>query len=438
MQVSVETTGNIDRKMTVAVPAEKIDNEVEKRLKGMVKRVKIDGFRPGKVPFSVVKKRYSDAVRYEVVEKLLGSTFQDAANQEKLRVAGLPEIDLKAMEEGKDLEYIASFQIYPDITIAGVETLTISRPVAEVTDADLDKMVDVIRGQNKEWQTVERAAENGDMVKVDFDGSVDGEAFEGGAATDYAVELGAGRMLKDFEEGLVGMKAGDEKTVDVVFPENYQAENLKGKTAQFKLTMKEVRGALLPEINEDFIKKFGVESGSEDDFRAEVKKNMERELGNAIKSQLKQQVMDGLAELHAFDVPKALVTEEIRYIRDEFSQNTGSSADNIPDDLFSPQAERRVKLGLIVGEVIRQNDLKRDPAKVDSMLESLASTYEDPKALMDYYRGNRQAMQTIEAAVMEEMIVEWVMEKATVTDETRDFDSVMNPNKNKQAETEAA
>lgn len=436
MQVSLETTGNIDRKMTVAVPADKIDNEVDKRLKGMVKRVKIDGFRPGKVPFSVVKKRYSDSVRYEVVEKLLGSTFQEAAAQEKLRVAGLPEIDLKTMEEGKDMEYTASFQVYPEITIAGVETLSIARPVAAVGDTDLEKMIDVIRGQNKDWQTVERAAENGDMIKVDFDGSVDGEAFEGGAATDYAVELGAGRMLKDFEEGLVGMKAGEEKTVDVAFPENYQADNLKGKTAQFKLTMKEVRAPVLPEVNEDFIKKFGLESGSVDEFRTEVKKNMERELANAIKSQLKQQVMDGLAELHTFDVPKVLVTDEIRYIRDEFSQNTGTSADNMPEELFAPQAERRVKLGLIVGEVIRQNDLKRDQARVDAMLESLASTYEDPQALMDYYRGNRQAMQTIEAAVMEEMIVDWVMEKATVTDEARDFDSVMNPNK--QAQTEAA
>lgn len=434
MQFSVETTGNIDRKMTVAVPAQKIDQEVEKRLKGMVSRVKIDGFRPGKVPFSVVKKRYEDGVRYEVVEKLLGSAFQDAANQEKLRVAGLPEIDLKTMEAGKDLEFVASFQIYPEVVIAGVETLTVTRPVAAITDADLDKMIDVIRKQNQEWNEVDRAAAVGDMVKVDFDGSVDGEAFEGGAAEDYSVELGSGRMLKDFEDGLVGMKAGEVKTIDVAFPDTYHAENLKGKTAQFKLTMKQVRAAVLPEVDTDFITKFGVESGSVDDFRAEVKKNMQRELDTAIKTQLKQQVMDGLAELHAIDIPKSLVTEEIRYVRDEFSQNTGSPADNIPDELFAPQAERRVKLGLIVGEVIRQHSLQRDPARVEAMLETVAASYEDPQALKNYYRGNRQAMQTIEAAVMEEMIVEWVMEKATVNDETRDFDSVMNPKKPEQAQ----
>jgi trigger factor len=435
MQVSVETIGNIDRKMTVAVPAAQVDQEVEKRLKSMAGRVRIDGFRPGKVPFSVVKKRYADSVRYEIVEALLGKTFQQAAGQENLRVAGLPEIDLKTMEAGKDLEYVASFQVYPEITIAGVETLTISRPVAEVTDADLDKMIDIIRKQNQEWQDTDRAAQTGDMVSVDFDGTLNGEAFEGGAAQDYSVELGAGRMLKDFEEGLTGMKAGEEKIVDVAFPENYHAENLKGQTAQFKLTMKRVRESLLPVVDAEFIKKFGVEDGSVDSFRAEVRKNMQRELGNTIKSQIKQQVMDGLADLHAVDVPKALVTDEIRYIREEFSQNMGGSANNVnvPDELFAPQAERRVKLGLIVGEVIRQHNLQRDPERVETMLENVAATYEDPQALKDYYRNNRQAMQTIEAAVMEEMIVDWVLEKASVNDDNRDFDAVMNPQKQAQA-----
>ncbi len=433
MQVSVETIGNIDRKMTVAIPAAEVDQEVEKRLKSMAGRVRIDGFRPGKVPFSLVKKRYSDAVRYEVVEKMLGTTFQQAAGQEKLRVAGLPEIDLKTMETGKDLEYIASFQVYPDFTVASVETLTITKPAAEVTDADLDKMIGIIRKQNQEWQEVARAAQVGDTVKVDFEGTIDGQAFDGGTAQDYTVELGAGRMLKDFEEGLVGMQVGEEKVVNVAFPENYHADNLKGKTAQFKLKLTQVKEAVLPEVDEAFIKRFGVEDGTVESFRAEVKKNMQRELTNAIKSQIKQQVMDGLAQLHEIEIPKALVTDEIRYIREEFSQNTGASADNMPAELFQPQAERRVKLGLLVGEIIRQHNLQRDPARVDAMLDSLAATYEEPQALKDYYRSNRQAMQTIEAAVMEEMIVDWVLEKAAVTDEVRDFDSIMNPTKPVQA-----
>jgi trigger factor len=240
-------------------------------------------------------------------------------------------------------------------------------------------------------------------------------------------------MLKDFEDGLVGMQAGEEKTVDVAFPENYQAENLKGKTAQFKLSVKQVREPVLPEIDADFIKRFGVDAGDVETFRAEVKKNMLHELDKALKSQVKQQVMDGLADLHAIDVPKALVADEVNYIREEFQQNTGSSAQNLPDALFAPQAERRVKLGLIVGEVIRQHNLQRDPARVDAMLESLASTYEDPQELINYYRQDRKAMQTIEAAVMEEMIVDWVLEKATVTDEARDFDAVMSPKRQDQA-----
>ena len=433
MQVSVETTGTIDRKMTVELPAAQIDETVEKRLKALAGRVKIDGFRPGKVPFSLVKKRYSDSVRYEVVESLLGSSFQEAARQQNLRVAGLPDIDLKTLEAGKNLEYVASFQVYPEFTIAGVDTLNITRLTSEVTDADLDKMIEVIRKQNQDWQTVERAAQNGDSVTIDFVGTLDGETFEGGSANDYAVELGAGRMLKDFEEGLIGMQAGEEKTVDVAFPDNYQAENLKGKTAQFKLSVKQVREPVLPEIDADFIKRFGVDAGDVETFRAEVKKNMLHELDKALKSQVKQQVMDGLADLHAIEVPKALVADEVNYIREEFQQNTGSSAQNLPDALFAPQAERRVKLGLIVGEVIRQHNLQRDPARVDAMLESLASTYEDPQALISYYRQDRKAMQTIEAAVMEEMIVDWVLEKATVTDEARDFDAVMNPKRQDQA-----
>ena len=433
MQVSVETTGTIDRKMTVELPAAQIDETVEKRLKALAGRVKIDGFRPGKVPFSLVKKRYSDSVRYEVVESLLGSSFQEAARQQNLRVAGLPDIDLKTLEAGKNLEYVASFQVYPEFTIAGVDTLNITRPTSEVTDADLDKMIEVIRKQNQDWQTVERAAQNGDSVTIDFVGTLDGETVEGGSTNDYAVELGAGRMLNDFEEGLIGMQVGEEKTVDVAFPDNYQAENLKGKTAQFKLSVKQVREPVLPEIDADFIKRFGVDAGDVETFRAEVKKNMLHELDKALKSQVKQQVMDGLADLHAIEVPKALVADEVNYIREEFQQNTGSSAQNLPDALFAPQAERRVKLGLIVGEVIRQHNLQRDSARVDAMLESLASTYEDPQALISYYRQDRKAMQTIEAAVMEEMIVDWVLEKATVTDEARDFDAVMNPKRQDQA-----
>jgi trigger factor len=443
MQVSVESTGNIERKMTVTLPAERIDQEVDKRLKSMRGRVRIDGFRPGKVPLNVVKQRYGASVHQEVVGDILQESFGEAAAQEKLRVAGLPSIDMSSMAIGKPLEYVATFQVYPQFDVADVSGLELTRPTAEISEEDIDKMVDVIREQQKEWNDVGRAAADGDKVIVDFEGSLDGELFEGGAAEDFEVELGSGRMLKDFEAALMGMSAGEEKVADVAFPDDYQAENLKGKTAQFKLNVKAVKAAALPELSEEFIKQFGVEDGSVETFRAEVKNNMQRELSNALKTRMKQQVMDGLSKLHDIDLPDALITDEIKHVRDEFAQNMsgqgvdGANMANLPDDLFRPQAERRVKLGLIVGEVIRQKEMQRDQERVDNMLQTLAASYEDPDALIEYYRSNAQAMQTVEAAVMEEMIVDWVMENAQVTDEPSDFNSIMNPKPEAVAGTEA-
>lgn len=440
MQVSVESTGNIERKMTVTLPAERIDQEVDKRLKSMRGRVRIDGFRPGKVPLTVVKQRYGASVHQEVVGDVLQESFGEAAAQEKLRVAGLPSIDMNSMAVGEPLEYVATFQIYPEFEVVDVSTLELTRPTAEIDEADIDKMVGIIREQQKEWNDVERAAADGDKVVLDFEGSLDGELFEGGAAEDFELELGAGRMLKDFEAAVAGMSAGEEKVADVAFPDDYQADNLKGKTTQFKLTVKAVKESALPELNEEFIKQFGVEDGSVETFRAEVKNNMQRELSNALKTRMKQQVMDGLSGLHDIEIPDALVTDEIKHVRDEFAQNMAgqgvqdAGAANLPDDLFKPQAERRVKLGLIVGEVIRQKEMQRDQERVDNMLQNLAASYEDPDALIEYYRGNPQAMQTVEAAVMEEMIVDWVMDNAQVTDESSDFDSIMNP---KPADTAA-
>lgn len=438
MQVSVESTGNIDRKMTVEVPSERVTQAVEQRLKGLTKRVRIDGFRPGKVPLSVVRQRYSESVYQEVVGEVLEQSFQEAIAEQKLRVAGLPQVDLQDADKEKSLTYTANFQVYPEFEVADVTSLEITRPVSAVNDEDIDKMVEVIREQQKEWSDVERAAQEGDMVRINFEGTLEGEAFEGGSAEDFAVELGAGRMLPDFEAALQGMSAGEEKTADVAFPEEYQAENLKGKTAQFKLTLNSVQESVLPEINEEFIERFGIADKTVESFRAEVRKNMERELTNAIKMQVKQQVMDGIATLHDIEVPNALVTDEIKHVRNEFTQNTGTPADNVPEELFKPQAERRVKLGLIVGEVIRQNDMKRDEERVEALLNSLAASYEDPAELIKYYRENPQAMQTIEAAAMEEMIVDWVLEKATVTDEERPFNDVIQQQQAPAEQTEEA
>ncbi len=428
MQVSVEATGSIQRKMTITVPSENIDQEVDKRLKEMRSKVRLDGFRPGRVPLSVVKKMHGVGVYQDVASTMIQSSFFDAAKQEDLRVVGFPEIEAKTIEYGKDLEYSATFDIYPEIKIASLEGKTVTKQVAEVTDADIDKMIETLRNQQKEWVDVDRAAQEGDLVTVDFDGTIDSKAFEAGKAKDFQVELGANRMLPDFEAALVGMKAGDEKTADVNFPEDYQSEELKGKTAQFALTVKKVQEPKIPEIDEEFIKRFGVEDGTVESFRKNIAENMERELKNKITANIKTQVMDHLADLHEFDIPAALVTDEIKHMHQEMTQNTGNDMSSIPDELLKDQAERRVKLGLIVGEIIRQNDIKKDPIKVDTKLKELASTYEDPNALIDYYRNNQQAMQTIEAAVMEDAIIDWALEQVTVEEKVSNFDSVMNRN----------
>ena len=427
MQVSVESTGNIERKLSIVIPAERVDGEVDTRLKSMRGKVKIDGFRPGKVPMSVVSQQYGDAIYQEVVGEIFQSTFYEAAEQENLKVAGMPQIDATTLKPGKDLEYTATFDIYPQFKIADVSKMEVKRPAVKIMAADVDEMIETLRKQQKDWKEVKRAAKDGDLLVIDFDGKLDGEAFDGGAAEDFSVELGAGRMLEDFEKALIGMKGGATKDTDVTFPEEYPAENLKGKTAQFTLDVKTVSQPALPEVDEEFIKKFGIEDGTKKSFKAEIKSNMGRELEQRIKGRVKQSVMEGLHDLHEIDLPGSLVKDEIKQVRNEMAQNSqGADLSTLPDEMFEEQAARRVKLGLIVGEVITVNKLEKDQAKVDEMLQSLAASYEDPQALIEYYQSNQQAMQTIEASVMEEMIVDWVLEKAKVTDEAMKFTDLVN------------
>ena len=427
MQVSVETTGNIERKLSIVVPSERIDGEVDKRLKSMRGRVKIDGFRPGKVPMSVVSQQYGDSVYQEVVGEIFQSTFYEAAEQEKLKVAGMPQIEATTLEPGKDLEFTATFDIYPQFEIADISKMKVTQPVVKLAASDIDEMIETLRKQQQDWKEVKRAAKKGDLLVVDFDGKLDGKEFEGGSAQDFSVELGAGRMLKDFESALKGMKAGDKKEAEVTFPEDYPAENLKGKTAQFTLNVKTVSSPSLPTVDKDFIIKFGVADGTSKSFKAEIKANMQREVDQRIKSRAKQSVMEGLHDLHEIDLPTSLVNDEIKQVRSEMEQNSqGADMSSLPDDMFRDQAARRVKLGLIVGEIITKNKLKKDQSRIDEMLNSLAASYEDPESLIEYYRSNQQTMQTIEAAVMEEMIVDWVLEKAKVKDETLKFTELMN------------
>ncbi len=432
MQVSVESTSGLERKMNVQVPAERIDQEVEKRLKSMAGRVKVDGFRPGKVPFKIVKQRYGQDVLHEVAGEVMQSTFYEAVSQEKLRPAGAPSIDAKSIEPGKALEFEATFEIYPDVEPASVKGVKIETTTAEVADVDIDTMIENLRKQRMSWQKVDRASEKGDQVMIDFEGSIDGVPFEGGKAENMPVELGAGRMIASLEDQLVGLKAGDETTLDVDFPEDYHTADLAGKPTQFAIKVHEVQESVLPEVDEELARQFGIEDGSVDKLRAEIGDNMKRELEQAIRKNTKTQVMDALIKLNEIDVPGVMVAEEVKALRDQMMQSLGQQQAQLdsaqfPDSFFEDEAQRRVTLGLIIGEIIRKEEMKPDEDKVTKALEDLSANYEDAQQVIDFYRSNQQAMMNIESMVLEDQIVDWVLEQADVSETQSSFDEIMNP-----------
>ena len=315
MQVSVEATSALERRMTVGVPAARIESAVDKSLQQTARRAKVPGFRPGKVPMSVIRQRYEGAARQEALGDLIQETFYEAVVEQKLNPAGAPSIEPKVFEKGKDLEYVATFEVFPEIKLAGFEGIAVERPQAEVGDADVDTMLDVLRKQNTRFEAVERAAENGDQITIDFVGKIDGEAFAGGSAKGVPLVLGSGRMIPGFEDALVGVKAGEERVINPTFPEDYQNLDLAGKTAEFTVNVTAVAAPALPELNDAFFALFGVKEGGLEGFRAEVRKNMERELRQAIKTKVKNQVMEGLLETNPVEVPKALVADEVNRLR---------------------------------------------------------------------------------------------------------------------------
>ncbi len=430
MQVSVETTSGLERRMTVGIPADRIQNEVNKRLQQTAKRARVDGFRPGKVPMSVIRKRFGASAHQEVIGEVIQSSFYEAVMQEKLNPAGAPSVEPKSMEEGKDFEYIATFEVYPEVALAGFEGISVERPESEVTDADVDTMLETLRKQNTRFEAVERAAENGDQVTIDFVGKIDGEAFQGGAANGTNLVLGSGRMIPGFEEGLVGAKAGDSLTLNVTFPEDYQNLDLAGKAAEFETTVQAVAAPALPELDDEFFAKFGVTEGGLDGFRAEVRKNMERELRQAIKTKVKAQVMDGLLESNTVEVPKALISSEIDRLREQAGQQFGGAnfdVSQLPAELFEEQAKRRVSLGLIVAEVVKQNDIKPDNDRVRAMVEELASAYQEPEQVVNWYYQNEQQLGEIQSVVLEEQVVDTVLQKAQVTDKKVAYEEAVKP-----------
>ncbi|RMR28263.1 Trigger factor [Pseudomonas syringae pv. coriandricola] len=429
MQVSVENTSALERRMTIGVPAERIETEVNKRLQQTARKAKIPGFRPGKVPMSVIRQRYEDGARQEALGDLIQATFYEAVVEQKLNPAGAPAVEPKSFEKGKDLEYVATFEVFPEFTVAGFDTIAVERLSADVADSDLDNMLEVLRKQNVRFEVADRAAQNEDQLNIDFEGKVDGEVFAGGSATATQLVLGSGRMIPGFEDGLVGAKAGEERVLNVTFPEDYQNLDLAGKAAEFTVTVNTVSEPKLPELNEEFFKQFGIKETGIEGFRTEVRKNMERELRQAIKSKVKNQVMDGLLAANPIEVPKALLENEVNRLRVQAVQQFGGNIkpDQLPAELFEEQAKRRVELGLIVAEVVKQFDLKPDDARVREMIQEMASAYQEPEQVVAWYYKNEQQMNEVRSVVLEEQVVDTVLEKASVTDKSVSYEEAVKP-----------
>ncbi|MDX2319125.1 MAG: trigger factor [Moritella sp.] len=430
MQVSVETTQGLERRLTITVPAATVSKEIDNRLRGLAKTQRIDGFRPGKVPAKVIKKRFGAAVAEEVAGEIMQRNFYEAIVAEKLNLAGAPTLEPAQVKEGEDFSFTATLEVYPEFEVAGIEAIEIEKSVSSVTDADVDGMIETLRKQHAEWVTADRAAEANDQVKVDFNGSIDGVEFEGGKAEDFTLAMGQGRMIPGFEEGIVGKSAGEEFTVEVTFPEEYHAENLKGKTASFAIKLNAVEAQELPEINAEFVGKFGVEDGTLESLKTEISKNMSRELEQAIKADTKTKVLDALVSSNDIDVPAALVKQEIVTLREQamqrFGQMAPQNAPELPDELFTEQASRRVKIGLVLGEFIKVNEITADDARVQDMIASMASAYEDPAEVIAHYKDNEQALENVRNVAVEDQAIDLVLEKANVTEKEVAFEELMN------------
>ncbi|MFQ1021885.1 trigger factor [Avibacterium paragallinarum] len=430
MSFNIETTQGLERRVTITVPAETVDQAVREELKRVAKNARVDGFRKGKVPPHIIEKRFGASVRQDVLGDLLQKHFFNVLVDSKVNLAGRPSFNVEQFEAGKDLVFTATFEVYPEVELKGLDQIKVEKPVVEISEADIDKMVDVLRKQQATWEETQEPAKADDRVTIDFVGSVDGEEFEGGKATDFVLAMGQGRMIPGFEEGIVGHKAGEQFDIDVTFPEEYHAENLKGKAAKFAITLKKVEVMVLPELTDEFVEKFGPNTKTVADLRAEIAKNMQRELKNALTARVKNQVIEGLIEQNPIDVPAAAVEQEIEVLRQQAAQRFGGNAQQaaqLPRELFEEQAKRRVQVGLLLSEVIASNELKADEARADAMIQDIASAYEQPAEVVEYYKNNKELMNNIRNAVLEEQAVDAVLAKAQVSEKAASFDEVMNP-----------
>jgi trigger factor len=428
MMVSVETLPGLERRIQVSVPATRVRQQVDARLLKVSRTARIKGFRPGKAPIHVIRKHYGREVREEVVSDLIRETFAEALRQEKLQPAGGPRIEAQKTTEPDDLRYTATFEIYPQVELKDVAGIRLARPVASVGEGDIDAMIESLRRQRPTWTEVTRGCRDGDRVTLDFEGRIDGEPFEGGKSENLSITLGAGRLLPDFEQGVRGAAAGEQREFDLRFPDDYPARQVSGKTARFQATVHKVEESSLPEVDAAFCEAFGVTEGGLEALRTEVRENMERELEQAVKARLKSQVMEQLLAANPITVPKALVEAEIRDMQMESLRRAGQrNARQLPPrENFEPAAKRRVALGLLLNEVVRKAGLKANAAQVQRRLDELVSTYADPEEARRQYLQNDAATRQLQMSVLEDEAVEWVVNAAQVTDQPASFKDIMN------------
>lgn len=435
MQVSIETISGLERKMTVGVPAERIDNEVNERLVKASKTVKLDGFRSGKVPLSVVKKRFGKGVRDEVVGEIVRTCFFEAVTQEKLTPVSQPAIEPTRDEPGQDLEFVATFEVLPEVEVVDFSQVTVVKPVAEVKDEDVETMLNALRKQQAEWIDVDRPAIEGDEVVIDYNGIRDGEQFEGGTAEDFPLELGSGKAIPGFEESVVGMSVGEEKKIPIKFPDNYHAEEMRSAEVEFTIKLKEVKEAKLPELNDEFFKIYGLQEGGETVFRTIIRQNMERDLKNAIEGKIKSRVMEQLYTLHSkVEPPLVQIANEIQSLKQQMAQKLGGNEgankfdpSMLPDDMFMDQAKRRAVVGLVINEIVQSNEMDVDGASVRARIETIASTYEKSEEVVNYYYNSPELLKSIEVNVLQEQVIQLVLAAADVTEEEVSYQQAVAP-----------
>ncbi|MFP4251859.1 MAG: trigger factor [Guyparkeria sp.] len=428
MQVELQPADGLTRRLAIEVPANEIDEQVEKRLKDMRGRVRIDGFRPGKAPLSVIRMQYAGRVRDDVIGDVMGQSFQKAVEENDLRVAGQPSIEsIENNKAGEPLKFTAAVEVYPEIELGDLSKLEVETLTSEVTDEDIDEMIDTLRKQNAEWKKVRHKARKGEKVTINFVGKIDGEPFEGGSAEDVEVILGEGQMLPDFEKGLTGIKPGEPVTIEVNFPEDYQAEHLAGKTAEFEIEATKVEEQVLPEVDDEFAKKFGADSAAK--LREDVRENMERELKQTMRRRNKDRTIEALTDSLEFDVPSTLIDDEAVNMRDQFVRNQMPQADasKLDPSLFREQAEKRVRMGLVIMEIVKKADLKPEDERVDAFIDEIAAAYDEPDQVVAHYKGDHQMMSNARTVVLEEQAVEHILGKAKVSEKKVPFRELMNP-----------